>query len=311
MTTVLEVKNLTKKFIDKKKSFLAVNNISFSLKESEILGLLGKNGAGKTTTIQMLLGVLTPTSGEISYFGKNFLSAREEILEQVNFSSTYTSLPWELTVKENLTYLSYLYQIKNRPERLDRIIKIFRLEKLLNKQLEGLSSGQLTRVNLAKALINYPRILLLDEPTASLDPEAASYIRHFLLEQRRQFKVSIILTSHNMAEVEEVCDRVIFINHGKIIDDDTPQNLARKIETCHVELNVADGLKRTVEICQEQKINYKLEGRYIIVDLKEKEIPRFLQTLMEKGVSYDQIAIDKPTLEDYFLLTAKKNYENQ
>lgn len=275
------------------------------------MGFLGPNGAGKTTTIQMLLGVLTPTSGEIFYFGKEFQSSREKILENVNFSSTYTNLPWELTVKENLTYLSYLYQIKNRRQRIEKIVKIFRLEKLLNQQLQELSSGQLTRVNLAKALINFPKILLLDEPTASLDPEAASYIRHFLLKQRQQFKVSIIFTSHNMAEVEEVCDRVIFINHGKIIDDDTPQNLARKIETCHVELNVADGLKRTIEFCQEQKINYKLEGRYIIVDLKEKEIPQFLQTLMEKGVSYDQIAIDKPTLEDYFLLTAKKTYENQ
>jgi ABC-2 type transport system ATP-binding protein len=304
---ILQVKNLTKKF----GNFLAVNNISFSLKEGEILGILGPNGAGKTTTIQMLLGVLTPTSGEIFYFGKKFQSNREKILENVNFSSTYTNLPWELTVKENLTYLSYLYQIKNRKQRIEKIVKIFRLEKLLNQQLQELSSGQLTRLNLAKALINFPKILLLDEPTAFLDPEAASYIRHFLLKQRQQFKVSIIFTSHNMAEVEEVCDRVIFINHGKIIDDDTPQNLARKIETCHVELNVADGLKRTIEICEEKKINYKLEGRYIIVDLKEKEIPQFLQTLMEKGVSYDQIAIDKPTLEDYFLLTAKKTYENQ
>jgi len=304
---ILQVENLTKKF----GRFVAVNNISFSLKEGEILGLLGPNGAGKTTTIQMLLGVLMPTSGRISYFGKEFQSSREAILEKVNFSSTYTNLPWELTVKENLFYLSYLYQIKNRQERIEKIVKIFRLEKLLNQQLQELSSGQLTRVNLAKALINFPKILLLDEPTASLDPEAASYIRHFLLKQQQQFKVSIILTSHNMAEVEEVCDRVIFINHGKIIDDDTPQNLAKKIEICHVELNVADGLKRMIEICQEQEINYKVEGRYIIVDLKEKEIPRFLQTLMEKGVSYDQIAIDKPTLEDYFLLTAKRTYENQ
>jgi len=304
---ILQVKNLTKKF----GSFVAVDNISFSLKEGEILGFLGPNGAGKTTTIQMLLGVLMPTSGEISYFGKDFRLNREKILENVNFSSTYTNLPWELTVKENLFYLSYLYRIKNRRQRIEKIVKIFRLEKLLDQQLQQLSSGQLTRLNLAKALINFPKILLLDEPTASLDPEAASYIRHFLLKQRQQFKVSIILTSHNMAEVEEVCDRVIFINHGKIIDDDTPTNLARKIETCHVELNVADGLKRTIEICQEKKINYKLEGRYIIVDLKEKEIPQFLQTLMEKGVSYDQIAIDKPTLEDYFLLTAKKTHENQ
>jgi len=258
----------------------------------------------------MLLGVLIPTSGEIYYFGQDFKKNREKVLEKINFSSPYTNLPWDLTVKENLTFVSYLYQIDNRKERLAEIVEIFKLAPLLNQRMEDLSTGQTTRVNLAKVFINFPRVLLLDEPTASLDPEVAQYIREFLLAERKKFNVSIIFTSHNMAEVEEICDRVIFINQGKIIDDDTPANLAKKIETCHVELNVADGLRRTIEICQEQKINYKLEGRYIIVDLKEKEIPQFLQTLMEKGVSFDQIAINKPTLEDYFLLTAKKNYEN-
>lgn len=303
---VLNVKNLTKQFKTKTGKFLAVDTISFSLKEGEILGLLGPNGAGKTTTVQMLLGVLSPTSGTVSYFGKPFLEHREEILEQVNFSSTYTNLPWILTVRESLTFLSYLYDIKNRSQRIARVVEIFKLEDLLNKQMHSLSTGQITRVNLAKAFINFPRVLLLDEPTASLDPDVAKYIREFLLEERKKFQVSIIITSHNMAEVEEVCDRVIFINHGKIIADDTPDNLAKTIEISHVELFVKDGLKRTVEYCQKNKLNYELEGRYIIVDVKEKEIPDFLRKLMESGVYYDEISIEKPSLEDYFLQVTHK-----
>jgi len=300
---VLQVKNLTKKF----GSFTAVDNISFELKEGEILGLLGPNGAGKTTTIQMLLGVLTPTKGEIYYFGKDLTSNREEILEKVNFSSTYTQLPWILTVKENLTYISYLYQISNRQNRIKKIINNFRLEKLIDQRMNELSSGQLTRVNLAKSFINFPKVLLLDEPTASLDPEVANYIRSFLLEERKKFHVSIILTSHNMSEVEEVCDRVIFIDKGKLLANDTPDNLAKTIEISHVELLIKDGLKRTIEYCQRNKITCKLEGRYIIVDLKEREIPQFLRNIMDIGVFYDEISIEKPTLEDYFLAMVKKN----
>ena len=297
--SVLRVKHLTKKF----GKFTAVDNISFDLKEGEILGLLGPNGAGKTTTIQMLLGVLTPTKGEVYYFGKDLTLNREEILEKVNFSSTYTQLPWLLTVEENLNFISYLYDIEKRKQRINKIVEIFRLKKLLKEQMKDLSSGQVTRVNLAKAFINYPKILLLDEPTASLDPETANYIRNFLINEREKFNISIIWTSHNMAEVEEVCDRVIFINKGKIIADNTPEKLAKTIEICHVELNIPDGLKRTIEICQNQKVVYKLTGRNIVVDLKEKEIPEFLRSLMDKGVNYDQISIDKPTLEDYFLQT--------
>ncbi|PIP15230.1 hypothetical protein COX47_00825 [Candidatus Roizmanbacteria bacterium CG23_combo_of_CG06-09_8_20_14_all_35_49] len=304
---ILQVKNLKKKF----GKFMAVNNISFSLKEGEILGLLGPNGAGKTTTIQMLLRVLIPTSGEVKYFNKSLTDNREEILEKVNFSSTYTQLPWLLTVAENLKFISYLYQIKNRSQRIKKIIETFRLKRLMKEQMKDLSSGEVTRVNLAKAFINYPKILLLDEPTASLDPETADYIRKFLIKERNKFNVSIIWTSHNMAEVEEVCDRVVFINHGKIIADDTPERLAKTIEICHVALNVPDGLKRTIEICQNKKVIYKLEGRNIVVDLKEKEIPEFLRELMDRGVFYDQISIEKPTLEDYFLQVAPNESKNE
>jgi len=304
---ILQVKNLKKKF----GKFMAVNNISFSLKEGEILGLLGPNGAGKTTTIQMLLRVLMPTSGEVKYFNKSLTDNREEILEKVNFSSTYTQLPWLLTVAENLKFISYLYQIKNRSQRIKKIIETFRLKRLMKEQMKDLSSGEVTRVNLAKAFINYPKILLLDEPTASLDPETADYIRKFLIKERNKFNVSIIWTSHNMAEVEEVCDRVVFINHGKIIADDTPERLAKTIEICHVALNVPDGLKRTIEICQNKKVIYKLEGRNVVVDLKEKEIPEFLRELMDRGVFYDQISIEKPTLEDYFLQVATNESKNE
>lgn len=301
---VLKVAHLSKVY-KAKKTFVAVDDISFELKEGEILGILGPNGAGKTTTIQMLLGVLTPTSGDITYFGKDLKTHREEILENVNFSSTYTNLPWDLTVRENLSFISYLYNIKDRRKRVDSIIKTFKLDELVNKQVYTLSSGQITRVNLAKAFINYPKVLLLDEPTASLDPEVASYIREFLLEERRQFQVSIILTSHNMAEVEEVCDRVIFINHGKIIADDTPSRLAKSINVSHVELFIEDGLKRTIEICEKAAVPYRLEGRYIVVDLDERKIPDFLRNLMDRGIFYSEISIDKPSLEDYFLQKAK------
>ncbi|MDH7476266.1 MAG: ABC transporter ATP-binding protein [Microgenomates group bacterium] len=303
---ILQVKNLTKRFGPADSGFLAVDNVSFSLKEGEILGLLGPNGAGKTTTIQMLLGVLTPTAGDIFYFGKNLKTAREEILTEINFSLTDVNLPWDLTVKENLTFLSYLYQIDDRKKRLNKLIDIFNLYQLLDLQIQDLSAGQRTRVNLAKAFINFPRVLLLDEPTASLDPDIANYIRQFILNERKQFKVSLIFTSHNMAEVEEICDRVIFINKGKIIADDTPENLARTIEISHLTLLVKDGLKRTIEECQKNQLLYRLEGRYIIVDLKERQIPNFLKTLIDRGVFYDEIAIDKPSLEDYFLEVAKR-----
>ncbi len=299
--SVLSVRNLTKKFPKKQSQFVAVDNISFDLKEGEILGFLGPNGAGKTTTIQMLLGVLTPTEGEIVYFGKNLADHHSEILEQVNFSSTYTDMPAKLTVWENLDYLSYLYQIKDRKKRVQRVSDIFHLNSLLRRSISELSAGQKTRVNLAKAFINFPKVLLLDEPTASLDPDVAEYIRNFLINEQKKFKTSIIFTSHNMGEVEDVCDRVIFVNHGKIIANDTPENLAKTIEICHVELIVKDGLKRTVEYCQNHGYQYKLSGRSIIVDVKEKEIAEFLRGLMDKGVYYDGISIEKPTLEDYFL----------
>lgn len=298
---ILEVQNLKKQF----GNFTAVDGISFTLKEGEILGVLGPNGAGKTTTIQMLLGLLAPTSGDIKYFGKSLAKHKSEILEHVNFSSTYTNLPWRLTVKDCLTFVSYLYAIKNRKERLEKVIQTFRLEELLKKEISQLSAGQQTRVNLAKSFLNYPKVLLLDEPTASLDPEVAAYIREFLLEERKKFNVSIIITSHNMAEVEEICDRVLFINHGTLIANDTPENLAGSIEFSHIELLFKSAMTKAEEFLRKKDLTYIKNGKYLTVTVKEKEIAQFLRHLAENDLHFEEISIEKPNLEDYFLAMAK------
>ena len=299
---ILEAKNLSKRF----GKFQAVDGVSLSLKEGEILGLLGPNGAGKTTTIQMLLGILTPTAGEVFYFGKSLSGNREEILEQVNFSSTYTNLPWDLTVRECLSFVSYLYIIDDRKGRVKKISELFRLDQILDKKISQLSAGQITRVNVAKSFINFPKVLLLDEPTASLDPDVADYIRKFLLEDRQKFKTSIIFTSHNMAEVEEVCDRVIFINHGRIVADDTPENLAKTIKTSHVQLLSLRDQAVIVEYCKKQNLDFKVDGKRIVITILEKDIADFLRNLSQEGMVYEEISIEKPTLEDFFLEQSKK-----
>lgn len=229
---MLQVKNLTKKFPATgwsalgRGQFTAVDKISFELKKGEILGLLGPNGAGKTTTIQMLLGTLTPTSGQISYFGQDFFKHRSEVLQDVNYASAYSHLPWRLTVEENLQVYARMYGVQDRRRRIDRLMGEFEVSELRRKTVDALSAGQRTRVTLCKAFINYPKLILLDEPTASLDPDIASRVRQFLLAQQREYQVSMLFTSHNMAEVTDVCDRVIFLKQGQIIAEDTPEKLA-------------------------------------------------------------------------------------
>lgn len=298
---ILEVENLTKKY----GKLTAVDNISFSLKKGEILGLLGPNGAGKTTTIQMLLGLLTPDSGKISYFGQKLtISNREKIAERINFSSNYSKLPNLLTIKEILTYTALLYTIENRPKRLQKIENIFRLENLWNKKMTSLSSGQKTRVNLAKSLINYPDILLLDEPTASLDPEAAQYIRGFFLQERENFQTSLIITSHDMAEVEELCDRVLFLDEGKLIANDSPEKLAKEISTANLTLLVTKNSHKLKTLSKKHNLDSEKNDNYFTFTINEDKISEFLTQLNQQDIQYSEISIDKPSLKDYFLQIA-------
>ncbi len=224
---VVEVNNLTKVF----KKFKAVDSVSFKLYKGEILGLLGPNGAGKTTIIHMLLGLITPTSGEIKIFGLNPARVfhRTKILQRMNFSSTYVAMPYALTPRESLTVFARLYGIKNPSSKVNSLIEIFDLREIADEPIRALSSGQMTRLNLAKAFINDPEVLLLDEPTASLDPVIANRIRDLLREAKQ--KTSIIYTSHNMKEIEEVCNRVLFLYGGKIIASGSPEELIRNFSS--------------------------------------------------------------------------------
>jgi ABC-2 type transport system ATP-binding protein len=305
LTNVLEVKNLTKNF----GKVCAVNNISFSIKEGEILGLLGSNGAGKTTTIQMLLGTLTPSSGDIYFFNKEFNKNREEILKKINFCSSYIRLPWKMTVYENLDVVARLYEVKDRKKRINKLLDVFDIKEFQNKLVSSLSAGQSMRVILAKAFINFPRLILLDEPTSSLDPEIAEKVRTFLKSEQENFKVSMLFTSHNMAEVESMCARVIFLNKGKIIAEDTPVNLAKEIEISRVDLIVDKNIDRVLEICTENRWEVGIDKPHIKVELKEKDIPRLLSVLNEEKVVYSEISIEKPDLEDFFLEMSKRRNE--
>lgn len=224
-SVIVEANNLVKFYNG---NIAAVDNISFKLYEGQITGLLGPNGAGKTTTIMMLLDLVTPTSGTINVLGKDMHKNREEVLGKVNFSSPYVALPSNLSVKENLMTFARLYGVKNPKKRIDDLADFFEIRDLLSKRTLTLSTGQLTRLNLTKAFLNDPKLLLLDEPTASLDPDIADKTRKVLKRLQKERNVTILYTSHNMNEIEELCDRVIFINKGKITDDATPKELVKK-----------------------------------------------------------------------------------
>jgi ABC-2 type transport system ATP-binding protein len=230
-TSVLHVQHLVKRFGE----FVAVSDISFDIRPGEILGLLGPNGAGKTTTIQMLLGVVTPTAGSIHMFGLDLVANREVILQQVNFSSTYVSLPQALTVEENLWVIARLYGLSQIQERVDDIVKRLEMGEFRHKVTRKLSSGQSTRLGLAKAFLTEPKILFLDEPTASLDPDIAQKIRSFLKEERRLSGLSVLYTSHNMREMEEMSDRIIFLQRGKIVAEGTAQEIVARFGQADLE----------------------------------------------------------------------------
>ena len=221
----IEVKNLTKKF----KSITAVNNISFKIEKNNTLGLLGPNGCGKTTSIGMMLGLITPTSGEILIDGVKLDSKnRIKLLSLMNFASPYIELPKKLTVKQNLEVYARMYGVINKDERIKELIEDLNLGQFLDKKTGELSSGQKNRVALAKSLINKPRLLLLDEPTASLDPDIGDFVRKFIEKYKKENELTILLASHNMKEVERLCDKVIMMKQGKIVDNTTCEELIKK-----------------------------------------------------------------------------------
>jgi len=224
MINPIEVKNIYKNYSDKN----AVNGINFTVSDNEIVGLLGPNGCGKTTTIAIMLGLLRASSGQVFIKGKDIEKNRIELLHKMNFISPYIELPKKLTVKENLIVYARLYNVNKLNDRIDYLIETLNLKNFINQKTGELSSGQKNRVSLAKSLINTPSILLLDEPTASLDPDTGDFVRSFLEKYIKENTVSILLASHNMNEVKRLCSNVLMMKNGKIIDEGTPNQLLKK-----------------------------------------------------------------------------------
>jgi len=223
--TLVDVRHLTKSF----GNFRAVDDVSFSVCKGEIVGLVGPNGAGKSTIVHMLTGLITPSSGTFSLFGKSLDTDREEILQRLNFTSPYVAFPARLTARENLTVYARIYNVSNPTDKIGELLDRFGIRALENKPISRLSSGETARIGLCKAFLNEPELLLLDEPTVYLDPLIALEVREALLDLQRIRDTGILYTSHNMAEVQRLCNRVVVVSHGRVIATGSPIEVTRAI----------------------------------------------------------------------------------
>ncbi|OGH37504.1 MAG: hypothetical protein A3B44_02835 [Candidatus Levybacteria bacterium RIFCSPLOWO2_01_FULL_38_21] len=308
MNKVLEVKNLTKKY----DHFTAVDDISFFVNEGEAVGFLGPNGAGKTTTIQILLGITSSTAGTIKFFGKDFNKHKKECLQRINFASAFNTLQGRITVWENLLVFAHLYKVKNPKKKIMEFINYFEGEALLKQRYWDLSAGQKTKINLIKSLINDPEIILMDEPTASLDPDVVDKTLSFIEELKKSRKITLLYTSHNMDEITRVCDKIIFLDHGKIVAQDSPLNLTKQIKTSTLKLTF-DGKKEEMEkYLKSQKLKYEFLNEYTVkIAIEEKLIPSVIFGISKTALWITDIEVQKPTLEDFFLhIVRGKNYVN-
>lgn len=300
--SLLEVSGLTKQY----GQFKAVDNISFSIQEGEIVGLLGPNGAGKTTTTQMLLGLTTSTSGTISYFGRDFGRNREYVLQRINYVSAFAGMQTRVTARENLEVFAGLYEIDNWQKKVTTLAESLGIAHKLDSLYWFLSSGERARVNLVKAFLNDPQLILMDEPTASLDPEIVSVVLELVHKMRRDKGVAILYTSHNMGEVTRICDRVMFLDHGKIIATDTPLGLSRRVGETTLRLTFDDDQKRVVKYLKQKKYAYTLEQPHVMaITVAELDIPKVLFGFAKAKIWITDIEIVKPNLEDVFLAVAK------
>lgn len=299
---VLHVSGLTKLF----GAATVVDDISFDVHEGEIVGLLGPNGAGKTTTIQMLIGLTTPSSGTIKFFNQDFQHHREDILERINFVSAYSEMQTRVTIWENLEIFAGLYGVPSWRKKVAVLAETLGIAHKLNMLYWHLSSGEKARVNLVKAFLNDPQLLLMDEPTASLDPEIVKVVIDLVSDMRKHKGIAVLYTSHNMGEVTRLCDRVMFLYRGKIIATDTPLGLSRRVGNTMLRL-VFDGENKPVtEYLSERKYQHTYPKAHVVeIHLEESDVAKVLFGLGKAGVWITDIEIERPDLEDVFLAVAK------
>ncbi|HVA96482.1 MAG TPA: ABC transporter ATP-binding protein [Candidatus Acidoferrales bacterium] len=301
--TILAVNNLVKKY----GQFRAVDGISFTVPKGKVVGFLGPNGAGKTTTIQVLLGITLANGGTISYFGKDFFSNRLYCLQRINFTSAFNTLLGRISVNENLFVFAGLYQVAHAKEKIKQLLDFFEISDLAPELYQNLSAGQKTRVNLVKSLLNDPEMILMDEPTASLDPDIADKTLTLIEDLRRERNLTLLFTSHNMNEVTRICDEVIFLDHGKIVAQDTPANLTKRIRAARIRLTFEEKKEVLEKYLREHNRQFTfLDNHTVMIATEEKFIPKVLFGISKTGVFLTDIEIQKPTLEDVFLQIARK-----
>jgi ABC-2 type transport system ATP-binding protein len=302
---VLEVTDLTKHY----GRFTAVDHISFALEKGRIVGLLGPNGAGKTTTIQMLVGITLPDGGRVCYFGMDLHKHREQCLQRINFSSSYNMLQNRITVWENLVVFAKLYKVKQPEAKIKSMGEYFGITRLMDQRFMTLSAGQKTRVNLVKALLNDPEVILMDEPTASLDPDIADRTLSLIESLRATRELSIVYTSHQMDEVTRICDEVIFLDRGHIVAQDTPAGLTRRIAGgTRVRVRFDGQPRELISALRPRFSDVSVsDGNLLTVTTDEHQVPRAIYDIGNTGVHVLEIDIRKPTLEDVFLQIARGN----
>jgi ABC-2 type transport system ATP-binding protein len=298
---VLEVTNLVKDYA----GFRAVDGVSFVVPKGSVVGFLGPNGAGKTTTIQILLGITEASSGKISYFGKNFHLNREECLSRINFTSAFNTLLGRISVLENLIVYAELYGVKNPRKKIDELVAYFEMGDLLNNIYWHLSAGQKTRVNLVKSLLNDPDLVLMDEPTASLDPDIADKVLTLIEKLRKERNLSILYTSHNMDEITRICDDVIFLDHGKKVAQDTPENLTKRITSAEIKLHLHSHVQEIQAYLKSRELVFSYDNHILKIDTQNSEVPEVLFAIGKMDPDISDIEILKPTLEDVFLQIAR------
>lgn len=303
MKPALTVDALTKKY----GSATAVDGISFEVPKGKIIGLLGPNGAGKTTTIQMLLGITLPTSGSIRYFDMDFAKNQHACLQRINYASAYNKLQERITVWENLIVFARLYMVPNAKQKIDELLDFFDMQSHKDDQYINLSAGESTRINLIKALLNDPELLLLDEPTASLDPDIADRTLSLIEKLRAECNLSILFTSHNMNEVTRICDEVIILDKGSIVRKDEPTKLARQSDKVTLALTIAAFNTDVQSYLKKHKLHHKRPFEHILeIQTRQPKLAEVIESV-SKHVRIDDIDIQKPTLEDVFLEIARGN----
>lgn len=306
MKWLIKVKNISKIFKEARKSFYALKDITFSIKKGEIFGVLGPNGSGKTTLLNIMTGLLLPDSGTVTISGR-IPWKDPSVLEQLNSVSAGVRFHWSLRVKDVFSFYARIYGLtkKQRIERTTQLIKFFDLKDLLNKKVEHLSTGQATRLALAKAMINSPKILLLDEPTMGLDPDIAAKVRTHISRINKRYGTTIILTSHYMDEVEQLADRIAFLSRGRLVDIGTIKKVKlRHLKTYDVIFSVERVKNRTALL----KNGFKIRKKQLFYKLPiEKSISDILYVLLTLGIRINDIRIKRPTLEDYFIKMLGKN----